>query len=592
MPPTPVVLIASVGNSDLQVVLQKDGKYYRSQVHGDVRRFHDYLLDSSKPYVVDDTLWDLPVAPDKLRYFWNGKKGEGSIKDPSFEPYRDANGKLVLVPPKLAGTVTSLVKQKSECHVVAAIVFNTNRSESLRGKKDFEWVWLNEPYGAGPILAEWLADKFNLEYGNNPGAIGPGKAGWINLLDGKMTQEGPGRDSPVNREAVRRLDETIREAASFEKGPWACLMTGGGIPVFKEPLNACAKFRFQGRVFSRVTPEVGASTAAGWLVQQDDTPNPAESFRFRSHAAKLVQIGDFSGAYGAVKWLESDTKEKIWVDRLRIIADYMAGLLSNDHREQCPKYLRPLMRPKVQSLLAGVRVEAALCTKRIPEAVLWTANFFDAALIDFIGRFFEESTVDGETSCLKIPRNFDIPKLLLDDEYSKPCLGLKRSDNKFETYKVFTGFFWDEKWLSVIKQEPLSALNEALKTEIEYKFRRKISPKDSRNIITHKSLTPETMSMMQQVFAEARLWNVDKKDSAPKDALGGGRMEQALKGVFVSKNLRSKEPSNSSIEPGAHFLGVDLVQNVLAELNVKNPAALYHNLVQGVINDLADHKIE
>ena len=209
--------------------------------------------------------------------------------------------------------------------VIASVVFNTHRDDPS--------IWppyREEPIACGPILAAWLSEQFKLASVCEPGDIGIKKSGWVNVLDGNMLHQGKGRDYPLNRECVRRADEVMRNATTWDSREplWAYLSISGGIPGFKEALTTCGQYRFEGRVFVYQEPQYGEAPE---LDTPDHVPpTTIESFRSRINTQNLILHGDFHGAYAAVKHLENDPHEKKWILPLKQAADYMTGTLNEE----------------------------------------------------------------------------------------------------------------------------------------------------------------------------------------------------------------------------------------------------------------------
>lgn len=593
--PKPVVLFASVGRTDLQVLLKKNGKHYRCSIQeSSVRKFHSAILSGDLPYVIDGSYENILATPDEVEYLWDEGKKQWSVSSGNYKPCtNESGGELILVSPKLAKTVSEFARPKKEWTVVAAIILNTNRSEPDKGSKFKEKNWMAEPFGAGPILSKWLAQKFGLDSGSKPGEIGEKVAGWVNLLDDDMIQPGQGRDYPVNRKAVRRLDEAMKIGASVATEPWICLMIGGGIPNFKEVIGACAAFRFKRNVIFRAIPEIDVSAGGIQSQPSEDSTTVLDSFRFRSHARELIKIGDFAGAFRVVEHLgEVDPRENSWVKKIKIMADYLAGLLTFNERN-CPEYLKRVFQKESRMpncLLAAIRVEAALSIPRIPEAVFWTCNFFDVALGDFISRkvcggaMINWDSFDAE---VEIPSKIEISPSLLKElprlnpstaSFPNACMVEKGKKANKTSYIISTAFGKDKIWLDQIGSDSLKGFHIALNQKEHGSHG--IAPKDLRNGLIHKSLTPQTSAKVKKIFQDANLWNVPVSVPSYKPTDEMGFAEKLAKKVKVR------------ILPGEHFMGVEVVRGIFSELGVDDPAAIYRSLLDGLIGDLEKHEID
>lgn len=576
--PKEVVLFACVGNTDLQVLVKSLDTLYRAEVGGDVYAFHSALWDEKRiKYTVDESHWKVKKTPNKERFDWFSEKNSWSIRDKATEPVKADGDKFVLVPPKLAEIVLKLKEKGSDYEVIAAVIFNTKRDATAIADEEAKGKIRNEPHAVGPIIAQWLGEIFDLDFSEEAGKIGCGISGWVDLLDGAMMQEGPNRDTPVNRMAVARMDKAVREASQWGEKPLACLAVGGGFPNFKETLKACAAYRFPDKTFTLVTPEMGESPVAEWRRPEDEAPPPAESFRIRTNAARLIRAGDFSGAWSAVQPLASDPEEKKWTENIGLAADHLAGNLTR--QRDLPWYLTIFFDFGIpRCVLAAIRTEAALCGARIPEAVMWTCTFFEAALRDYILRMFQPSEFDEFRSIMtgptmKISKKLKNPHIEGNVQWG-PCL--VKLTTKTNSWEIRTGGGQNRVWLEEINNVALQRFSDALNKERSGR----ISPKGLRNALMHRSVPPDDMAKAAKIFVEAGLWQLD---SSPKTGL----MADAFRKAGIQ--------NASEIAPGMHFLGHGLargvLRNLLCDKGVEEPVQLYQALVTGLQRDMADHVI-
>lgn len=231
--PRKVVIFATVGHTDLQVVVERDGEQYRAVIGRNRRGFHEWVLEQkdSEPIVVNEFYAGVSSEDQGKGIFldWSAHR-TGFDPNSRFKPMTSEE-RIVLTPPKLAAVAESL-KKDPDMEVIAAVVFNTRRSPSDEDPAEFRSACDGEPIASGPILAKWLGGFLGLpELGTKSWDIGAGKAGWVDILDGKMMQEGSGRDVIVNREAVARIDRAASQAASWgtNRDVWACVSVGGGM---------------------------------------------------------------------------------------------------------------------------------------------------------------------------------------------------------------------------------------------------------------------------------------------------------------------------------------------------------------------------
>ena len=285
-----IALIVGAGTTDLQLLLENEGEQCRASIDAGLREFHEALLSGNAKYVIDDPVPSLPEADRrKAGLKWKADQNVFEVSDGYQVVQRD--GAYILIPEKLAEVVDNLQKEQ-DTEIVGAVVFNTHRTD-----KSLEAPYWNEPIACGPILSEWLANKLQLQKTSKvsePNEVAMGKASWVDFLIGSMKQES-GPVAPLNREAVRRIDQAIRCLSNWQvDGDFrACLSLGGGLPKFKEVFVACAQLHFPQGCFSR---EKGQYQEAVKHIDPDkERPSPTESFRARHHAIQLVREGDFAG---------------------------------------------------------------------------------------------------------------------------------------------------------------------------------------------------------------------------------------------------------------------------------------------------------
>ncbi|RJP34724.1 MAG: hypothetical protein C4527_01680 [Candidatus Omnitrophota bacterium] len=547
----PIVLIAAVGRTDLQVLVReiKTGKLYGSDVKRGMRAFHTDLLAGNRKYIVNPDSVPQMVAGDKPFLIRDQDTGllrpDEEFKD-TYEIVKE-NENLILVPAKLVEVLSALELQNYK--IQGAILFNTDRTDPTLGS-----IHQAEPFACGPILGKWLAYRLHLSFGENaiiPDRVEPYQVQYVNYLDGSMKSPGTGRDYPINRRGAQRVDVAIRTAGQWQAKKRelfsACVSVGGGIPDFKDVIRASADFHFHGRVFYLQDPEFGDTKT---VFINKIPPTPVESLRARHHAVQLIRSGDFTGAYAAVKHLDNNPADQWWIIKIRYAADYMIGLLSEE--EKLPDYLAHLIIPRTpRCLTVGMRVEAALWAGRIPEAISWTCTFFDAALLDFIAESQKPATLDDMHKTIKYPCG-----MIPDSRLTSPASGRTKysclSNDYNDVYTYFIGGDCNKVWLDVLDSTALRHFDAAL-----YPANKKKSdwiPSKLRNILMHGHAPRSVMEQAQQIFIDAGLW-------------------------------ASQPPS----QLGWYFLGQPMARDVLVELEVTDPEAkiLYQQLVEGLCTDLA-----
>ncbi len=537
-----VVLLISAGRADLKIlVADEDNKYLVELPRSQVREFHQALLDEKLDYDIriESDLRE-PRREDAIAVKWQS----GSLQ-PEENVVHD--GKVVLVPAKLPETINSLSRR--EYNVRSVIIFNTHRDDSA--KEGLGKAWDQEPIALGAVLSRWLSEHFKLELGKDAGDIGLGKAGWVNILDADMMESGSGRDYPINREIVRKIDDIFHKVAAWDDGKlFACIATSGGMPKLKDIIKASANYRFG---YERVSEwqEVQYRTHDWTDPDKEKTTHPAESLRARDHASRLIKKGDFAGAYAAVEHLVGDWDEhQGWIKRIRQVADYFAGKWPDNTKNLSP-YLGNLIEPKQpRCLLVGFRVEAALSSGRIPEAVGLSSTFLEAAILDAIEQYQPIISLNEKNRVVVYKGNAQVDARLTNSD----CL--QRSNaNRYKYNAIGTSI---RTWLQVLSLPALNTYNDKLSRKAQGTG---LQPRNLRNINAHSLMDLDTRKKVEETFIKQELW--------------GQEVETA-----------------NSVEIGGFFLKQLVANNVFVALGMDNVVDLYAELVAGLCKELADYDFQ
>lgn len=545
-PKPPVIFFISAGRTDLKIlVTDQDGRQYSDMLPKfQVREFHQALLDGQVKYTVKSRLKMEEPEKKTIRLAWK----EGRLQ-PKEAVYQDDGETVILLPSKLAETTQFL---RGKFCVRSVIIFNTHRGDSELIKQQLKEAWHEEPIALGMVLSNWLKDEFGLQsIGQQAGDIGLDKAGWVNILEGDMLKSGPGRDYPIHRDIIRKIDEILCSTASWEERKLtACLATSGGLPELKDIFKACATYRFG---YERVLEwqEVEYRNH-DWVSPSKENTHPAESLRARDHASRLIREGDFAGAYSAVKHLETDTTEKKWINKIKQVADYFAGKWP-DNARHLPDYLHQLIEPKQpRCLLVGLRTEAALNAGRIPEAIGWTSTFLEAAILDAIEQTQPVVRLDEKTQTIEYQPDAKIEPILRDNG----CLtAYDKKKHPHYRYDAIGRCIWV--WLDILDGPALERYNEKLKGKAQGQDTQP-TPRNLRNINAHSLMNREIRQQVEKIFVKQGLW---------------------------AENAESKTY-------GEYFLKQPVVKNVFKKFDIADAAQLYADLVTGLCQELADYNFK
>lgn len=279
-----------------------------------------------------------------------------------------------------------------------------------------------------------------------------------------------------------------------------------------------------------------------------------DSFHAREHAIALIRQGDFAGAYGAVKHLENDQDENIWVKKVKDVSDYFGGQLEED-RVNLTVYLEDFTNEVPRCLLVAMRAETALLSNRIADAISLTCTFWDAAILDAIERNQQVEINEVENRII-YPADYAVaPKLT---KGNRPCLKNEFPEKGHYYYNVMYLCF--KFWFKIIGEnvKHLEIYRDALYNEISIEpipkdGSKKLIPRNLRNVNTHSLVKSEQLAIAEKVFVKAGFWATDAKP----------------------------------IAAGSCFLAQDLVDNVLKELGQTNVSQRYAQLIKGVCGELA-----
>jgi hypothetical protein len=335
----------------------------------------------------------------------------------------------------------------------------------------------------------------------------------------------------------------------------------GGLPELKEPIKACAEYLFAGRAFTWQAPQYSPKDFR-WVAPDQEPPSATDSYRVRRHVEGLLRRGAFLEAYGAASELEADAEERRWVQKVRQVASYVSGEVSvtDTCKAELIRPLGALVWPLGEgnrvprSLLAGVRVEAALWAGRTSEAVTGSVTFFEAALLDAVemalpdGCYLDDvqERIEGDAAAMRALAD-------VVNDRTPPRRRLPLSDESgIWAYTIGQANFWN--WRRIFRpaaREALGNYMRALNTQ-DAEGNRVI---DWRHQAVHSVLGPEAMTKIRDQFVAAGIW------------------------------------ANAPQTPGEAFLSQELAGRALAAIGVGRAAARYRALVEGLISDLRSYRI-
>lgn len=248
-----------------------------------------------------------------------------------------------------------------------------------------------EPISVGPLLAAYLASRFDL-VAKPAETYELGATTYLDYLRGEEDLSASSADEQINPLAIQRIDDALVAAIDKMKGagikkPKAILIDSGGLPRLKDPLLALVRFRFLGKVNVIQRSETGG---AQLLMRSSVTIQ--ESCQARQIAWRLLGVGDFLGAAYAAQRYAFDPKESPWIQPLLQVAEFMRG--ESVSGTPFPE-LEALRRHDVLSLLPALRTESAVASGRITEAITQVFTFYETALKDGVQKWLIDGPVEN-----------------------------------------------------------------------------------------------------------------------------------------------------------------------------------------------------
>lgn len=345
------VLFVLAGRTDVRIVIDGIAKEIDRSV---TRAIHDEILQGRRKVTLNAGE-AYPISRERCE----------SIPDGPLELYSD---KLAF-----AGGAICASLGIADKPVGAVVVLNTHRDQGLRFSQE-------EPVALGWLLSSWLASQHGLAEGGTEGVIGPGLAGWVDFLTGRMPADETGSSS-VNRVGMHHIEQAIVQFPASD-GWQAILFEGGGMPAYKEPVREALRMHFatsgsDGAPLCFRMPE-----SASRPTPIDSIAKPEDSYRARQHALRHLERGDFLSAYAIAETVGNHPCELPWIREVEAAAQFFSG----------EPVALPSPRPALQRLLklaqdhsfvsSALRTESALRQGNTVAAMLGTFSFFDALLTE------------------------------------------------------------------------------------------------------------------------------------------------------------------------------------------------------------------
>lgn len=520
------VLLATLGRTDIQVVLPLQGQPHRlSLAPGSTRAFHEACFQKQFP-------WELAaIGPPTLAIpehrtidldydaqtytLWRLSGPQGPVVQ------HDCRLGVKLCAPILSGTVVAiqtLQQQGALRKALHVLLFNTRRVPPEP----------KEPSFAAAIVTPGLAKALQLAEDR--------VSECVFLEQGDVYEQDLWGERHLAYHAARRIDAALRELRMryAEPPPLAVIADVGGIPETKSVLAESARYRFADVLFFRGTEQMphGAVATPRRLI------SPAESLQTRRQVRTLLGVGAFEAAARLANSFvtEEQRRTEPWRAWLAAVAASFRGENPHDHLQISPKCVSEtrkqlgMVLDAGPPLLAAFRVEAALQAGTWADALRATFTFYDASLLALLNQYLSVRT---DHPCVDFQKH-----LLRTDcvsESVRRALGHQSQTRRwvYLTPEVVQGLG------SKLPEEPrktLKALKESLSPVRLF-----------RNVATHGWLNGKQLRIVRDKLEHVGLWNT------------------------------SQSP---------HFLGAQSVLAFFRLLGIERPDGLYRQLIEAIVADM------
>ena len=332
-----------------------------------------------------------------------------------------------------------------------------------------------------------------------------GAAVWrATLLEGdeRLEDRNNLRDAVICRYIVSRIEGAIREAVEQGRPDQIIVAATGGMDNVNTLVEEVVQLHAgRGVKVDRLEVADGTTSnppARDKAESRTSTPEPAESFRARRHALKLIERGNFLAAWGAVLHLNHDEVERRWTRVVEWLYLFAASL------PLPPECDIPVLKHGSMAVRAALRVELALRSGDIPRAVHGTVAFFESALWDHLySRCAKTNPAPGRRLFQLQPAP---PENLIRSDKVKESKNRKRP---FEP-KVEDGETWyvihdDDVCAIYLAQDYLENCNLTRLAQTISKVR------ELRNDVAHNEPTPALMAEARARMTKENLWSGDDR---------------------------------------------------------------------------------
>jgi hypothetical protein len=372
-----------------------------------------------------------------------------------------------LCTPKLDAVVEHLRSEGAS--VVGALILETQREPESEPK---------DPRAAGVVIERRLKQKLPPMPRLARTAYLTGK----DRLEGKADPT----DAILRRGVVACIDGAIRSAIMAQPLDQIVVSATGGAASVASLVEEIVRLYAPQhcRVDSLEVSDGARNTPPTHdrAVSRRIVPEPAESYRVRTHVLNLVTQGNLLGAWGACQHLHAHDSEREWTDIVMWLSQFAASL------PIAPQCDLPLMGHPLLSARSAIRVELALRNGDVPRAIHGTVSFFEAAIWDWLRHHHIKS--DGMDGTDRVFELDPIPVLRGDNNPFRAG-----SQNR---YKISN---FGKRSLRIVREYCRSATN------LNHLANAVSTVQELRNEVAHSEPKPEVIDDAKKQMVAANLWS-------------------------------------------------------------------------------------
>jgi|GEM_PF-3395814 len=534
---TQYVIIMTVGQHDLQVVFPSDGAdpACRYEIAKEsVRTFHKALMEERFPYRL------LPL--EQTRGLRRGGRTVTfdeqtlSLKlrlEERDEPY-DCTAGVTLCAPLLCDLEKvwkETVQREPDSQIVRVVILTTRRNETHKHA-------LGEPIAAAEILRGYFVNEFSLQEDQVEECIF--------LKDDENLYEYDSRGRAVILEvAARRIDDVTYTYSRQYPGAKALINDVAGLPEVKLILATSARYQFRDRVVFLRTPEDREEKRS----RKKAVIYPEDTLAIQAKCLDLVEHGAFHAAHALAKLCDREVrKREPWRDILGAIVAWLNGSESEPpiKKEVCER----------SSAIGWLQGHLTGENNWLLRAAFSTEN--DLRSREWVPAVRNTSSFSEQTQMMKLNR-------LLSADPSSPCIECENGYHVLKPKRVAASLASRLPAELQGREEPIT-LTEKLRPNARTTVIRELASAFSAEL----GVVKDFVDKLSGPFRTLRNLSMHGTYNAV-------HVEDAKQDAF-RKGIWRQEPP--------HFLGGDMVKQILGEFGIADPVQEYELLIDSLVCDM------